>query len=41
VPVQNRETKVIAECKARKDQLNMTDWLKFLGKLFVAKNHAH
>ena len=26
---------IMCECKARADVLNMTDWLKFLGKLYV------
>jgi len=37
LPVEPKRTKVIAECKAHKDPLNMTDWLKFLGKLFIAE----
>lgn len=30
-----RRVKVIGECKARKDTVNMTDWQKFLGKVYL------
>ena len=33
--VGTRIVKVIGECKARKDQVNMTDWQKFMGKIFL------
>ena len=39
LPIENRITKVIAECKAHKEPLNMTDWLKFLGKIFIAESN--
>src|SRR5687768_1500652 len=35
-PAQPIETQLVAECKAHKDPLNMTDWLKFVGKLHIA-----
>ena len=38
-PVTPKTTRLIAECKAHKDPLNMTDWLKFLGKVYVAESH--
>jgi hypothetical protein len=37
LPMKNKQTTIIAECKAHKSPLNMTDWLKFLGKLYIAK----
>ena len=37
LPVADKSTKIIAECKAHKDPLNMTDWLKFLGKVFLTE----
>lgn len=30
-----RRVKIVGECKARKDPANMTDWQKFLGKVFL------
>lgn len=39
LPVQPKRTRVIAECKARRDPLTMTDWLKFLGKIFIAEDN--
>jgi hypothetical protein len=37
LPVEPKRTKVIAECKARKEPITMSDWLKFLGKVFIAR----
>jgi hypothetical protein len=31
------EVRVIAECKAHKNPLNLPDWLKFLGKVHIAR----
>jgi hypothetical protein len=33
--VKQRRFKVIGECKARKDPVNMDDWQKFLGKVYL------
>lgn len=33
--VGTRRVKIIGECKARKDLVNMTDWQKFMGKVFL------
>ena len=30
-----RRIKIVGECKARKDPANMTDWQKFLGKIYL------
>jgi hypothetical protein len=38
MPVVPKIEKLIGECKALKSPLAMPDWLKFLGKLFVAKH---
>lgn len=40
LPVSPRHVPLIAECKAHKGPLDMTDWLKFLGKLLIAQT-AH
>ena len=42
IGVKTEEVKVIAECKAYNDPINMSDWLKFIGKLCYAnKKTSH
>jgi hypothetical protein len=40
MPVEPKRTRLVAECKAHKSPLNMTDWLKFLGKVFIAEANS-
>src|SRR4051812_15537749 len=35
MPVQDKVERLLGECKAHKEPLNMTDWLKFLGKIYI------
>lgn len=42
IGVKTEEVKVIAECKAYNDPINVSDWLKFIGKLCYAnKKTSH
>jgi hypothetical protein len=41
VPGESRVQKMICECKAHQDPTNMTDWMKFLGKVYFEQTQRN
>ena len=41
VGIRDIKTPVICECKAYNRPIDMTDWLKFIGKLYIERKKGH